>query len=111
MPGAKPNTLDEIEKNIHAMRPVSELIKADYTPEMIIGEITKGKHEFIETMSLHYACDCSRERFSKGLIALGKAELDKLILEKDPVETVCHFCNKKYVFLEDDLKALLESAK
>jgi len=110
MPGAKPNTLDEIEKNIRSMRPISELIKANYTPEMIIEEITKGKHEFIETMSLHYACDCSRERFSKGLIALGKSELDKLIQEKDPVETVCHFCNKKYVFTENDLKSLLESA-
>lgn len=111
MPGAKPETLDEIEKNIQAMRPVSELIKEDYTPEMIINEITKGKHQFIETMSLHYACDCSRERFSKGLIALGKAEIEKLISEKEPVETVCHFCNKKYDFSEDDLKELLQSAK
>jgi len=111
MPGAKSDTLDEIEHNIHGMRPVSELIKDDYTPEMIINEITKGKHEFIETMSLHYACDCSRERFAKGIIALGKNEINQLIDEKEPIETVCHFCNKKYVFSEDDLKDLLASAK
>jgi molecular chaperone Hsp33 len=111
MPGAKSDALDEIERNIQAMKPVSELIKTDYTPEMIINEITKGKPEFIETMSLKYACDCSKDRFARGIISLGKTEIKQLIEEKKPIETVCHFCNKKYVYNEDELTSFLESAK
>ncbi len=111
MPGAKSETLDKIEANIHAMRPISELIAKKYTPEMIINEITKGDHQLVETMRLKYACDCHRERFASGLVALGKQELTNLINEKIPVETVCHFCNKKYVFTQDDLQNLLKNSK
>jgi molecular chaperone Hsp33 len=107
MPGAKSETLDMIEFNINAMRPVSELIKSGYTPEMIVNEITKGDHEIVERLEPHYHCDCMKERFAAGLVALGKTELDEMIAENHPIETACHFCNKKYQFSVDDLKELL----
>jgi molecular chaperone Hsp33 len=108
MPGAlgKPLLVDEIEANIKAMKPVSELIQKGYTPEMIIQEITKGNHTIVETMPVMYACDCGREKFARGLKSLGKKELDEMILDGKPIETVCHFCNKKYQFTLDDLKEL-----
>ena len=111
MPGAKPPTLEKIETNIQSMGPISKLISEGASPEMIIHEITKGDHEIVETMGLKYACDCTKDRFAGGLIALGKAELTSLIDENKPIETECHFCNKKYTFSHADLKALLEAAK
>jgi molecular chaperone Hsp33 len=111
MPGAKQDTLKKIETNIRAMKPVSELICEGFTPEMIIEEITKGDHQFIETMSVTYACDCSKDRFANSLIALGKTELTSLIEENKTIETACHFCNKKYNFTQNDLINLLEDAK
>jgi molecular chaperone Hsp33 len=48
MPGAKEETLQKIEANIKAMPPVSALIHDNFTPEMIVNEITKGEHEFVE---------------------------------------------------------------
>lgn len=111
MPGAKKETIETIEQTIRTMKPVSELIKNDYTPEMIINEITRGNHQLMETMSLHYQCDCSYDRFANSLIALGKNELKTLIDENEPVETQCHFCNKKYVYSLEELKKFYESAK
>lgn len=111
MPGAKPPTLEKIETNIRSMGPISKLISEGASPEMIIHEITKGDHEIVETMGLKYACDCTKDRFAGGLIALGKVELTSLIDENKPIETECHFCNKKYTFSHADLKALLEAAK
>jgi molecular chaperone Hsp33 len=111
MPGAKPPTLEKIETNIRSMGPISKLISEGSSPEMIIHEITKGDHEIVETMGLKYACDCTKDRFARGLIALGKAELTALIDENKPIETECHFCNKKYTFSHADLKALLKAAK
>jgi len=107
MPGAKSETLDEIEANIKAMKPVSELIRSGHTPEMIVNEITRGKHELVERLDLNYRCDCTRERFSAGLASLGRTELEAMIAEDRPIETVCHFCNKKYMFAVDELKSLL----
>ncbi len=110
MPGAKPETIDKIEANIKAMRPVSDLIDAGFTPEMIVREITKGDHEIVERLELHYHCDCDRERFAAGIASLGAKELEEMIDEGKPIETVCHFCSKKYEFSVDDLKSFLPVA-
>ena len=107
MPGAKPEILDRIDAVIRSMRPVSELIQSGYTPEMIIAEITQGDHEIVERLDLSYRCECSRERFAAGLASLGHAELDEMIKEGKPIETVCHFCNRTYEFTVADLQALL----
>ncbi len=98
MPGAKPETLDKIETNIKAMRPVSALIKEAYTPEKIVAEITKGDHEFLERLELSYACDCKREKFARGILSLNEAEVDEIVAANEIVETVCRFCGKKYHF-------------
>lgn len=112
LPGAskKEGLVDMIESAIRAMKPVSELIRIGYTPEMIIKEITNGDHEMVESMDLSYACDCSRDKFSRGLASLGKKELQEMVEEGTPVETVCHFCKTKYEFTMEDLKNLMESA-
>lgn len=112
LPGAskKDGLVDAIESAIRAMKPVSELIRMGYTPEMMIQEITNGDHEIAESMDLSYACDCTRDKFSRGLASLGKKELQEMVDEGNPVETVCHFCKTKYEFTIEDLKNLMESA-
>lgn len=112
LPGATTRTdiIDRIEKNIKALRPVSELIRQGFTPEMIIQEITKGDHEIVETMDVRYACDCVKDRFARGLMSLGKLELEEMIAEGKTIETVCHFCNKAYHFTVEDLRELWTAA-
>jgi len=113
LPGAtkKATLIDKIEANIKAMKPISELIRNGYTPEMIISEITEGDHEIVETMDLHYACDCTRDKFARGLMSLGETELAEMIGEGKTIETECHFCKKKHLFTVDDLKELRIDAK
>lgn len=111
MPGSKPETIEKIESNIKAMKPVSELIHSGLTPEEIVQIITKGDHEFIEKIDLKYVCDCSSDRFSKGLISIGQTELQEMIVEGNTIETVCHFCGKKYYFTVEELKELKDSSK
>ncbi len=106
MPGCIDETLAEIEEVITTIKPVSELIQNGFTPEDIINEITKGKHEIVEKMELHYTCDCSKERFAKGLISLGENELQEMIDDNKTIETTCHFCGKDYHFDIDELKEL-----
>lgn len=113
LPGAssKQELIDKIEENIKAMKPVSTLIHEGFTPEMIIQEITKGDHELVEYMDLKYACDCSKERFARGLLSLGTQELGEMIEEGKPIETVCHFCQKKYDFSIEELQELSLAAE
>ncbi len=106
MPGIKDETITEIEENIKNMKSVSKLIEENYTPEQIVNEITKGKHKFVEEMNLYYECDCSKERFDKGLGSLDRSELDNLIKENKPIQITCEFCKKKYDFSIDELKSI-----
>ncbi|XFA98426.1 Hsp33 family molecular chaperone HslO [Candidatus Izemoplasma sp. B36] len=111
MPGCKEKTIKEIEKNIGEMKPISELINLDYKPEDIIELITKGKHEFVDEMPLSYRCDCSKERFEKGIISLGKKEIQNFIDENHPINITCQFCKKEYSFTNKELKELIKKVK
>ncbi|MBI9009968.1 MAG: Hsp33 family molecular chaperone HslO [Tenericutes bacterium] len=111
MPGCKEETLQKIEKNIGNMKPISELINTNHKPEDIINLITKGNHEFVEEMPLSYRCDCSKERFEKGLSSLGKKEIKKFVEEKKPVEITCQFCKKQYSFSTKELDNIQKKLK
>ena len=111
MPGCKDKTITEIEKIIKNLMPVSEMVKKGYTPEDMMSEITNNDYQLLEKLDLNYYCTCTREKFEKGLISLGKVQLEELETEDKKIETVCHFCNKKYTFDEENLQKLLKEAK
>jgi len=67
--------------------------------------------EIIGTARPRYLCDCSRQRFERGLISLGEEELTSLINEDHGAELSCHFCNRTFRFTEKHLVHLLEQAR
>ena len=111
MPGCKEETIQEIEKSLKNLMPVSEMVKKGYTPEDIMNEITNNDYQFLQKMDLKYYCTCSREKFEKGLISLGKKQLEEINNDEGKIETVCHFCNSKYKFNKTDLQSLIKEAK
>jgi molecular chaperone Hsp33 len=54
-----------------------------------------------------FACSCSRERSESALLALGKDEVEELLVEKGNIEIDCQFCNKHYNFSPEDVRILL----
>ncbi|MGS0973754.1 MAG: Hsp33 family molecular chaperone HslO [Candidatus Izemoplasmataceae bacterium] len=111
MPGCKEETIQLIEERISQIKPVSQMIEEGLTPENIIAEITKGDHQFLEELPLKYTCNCSREKFEKGLISLGEEQLTEILQEDGQIETNCHFCNAKYHFNKEEIKSLIEETK
>ena len=95
MPGCKDETITEIEKIIKNLVPVSEMVKKGYTPEDMMSEISNNDYQFLEKLDLNYNCTCSREKFEKGLISLGKTQLEELRTKDKKIETTCHFQIKR----------------
>lgn len=54
-----------------------------------------------------FACSCSRERSESALLALGKTEVEELLVEKGSIDIDCQFCNKHYHFSPEDVRVLL----
>ena len=99
--------IEKLENKLRNLKPTTKMIKEGYSAIDIINEITDGDYELLETKELKYECNCSKDKFRKGLKSLGKEQIETILNEDKKAEIVCNFCNKKYVFSEDDLKEIL----
>ena len=110
MPGASDEIISRLEKLVKEIKPVSELIKDGFTPADIVQEICSGERfTVLEKIPIKHTCYCSKDRYTQGLITLGKDELKKILTEDKGLEIVCHFCGTKYLYAEQDLRDLIDS--
>ncbi len=108
LPFADPHTIETIEANIGKIDSVSRMVDSGMQPRDIIGTVLNGlEFDVLDTAEVAYVCPCSRERYARALLSLGKKELQRLADEDEPVETLCSFCGKKYVFSLDEIKAMV----
>ena len=107
MPDATDETITVIEEKISKITSVTSMLEEGLTPEgileLILGDLGL---EILDILPVRFHCNCSKERVSKALIAIGKRELESIINEGKPIEVKCHFCNKAYSFDIDELKKL-----
>lgn len=54
---------------------------------------------------------CNKERVEIALKSLGKEQLSVIIEEDKKAEIVCPYCNKKYMFSEDELRQIYTTMK
>ncbi len=111
MPGCSDDDIKKLEDKLSKIRPISEMIDQNMTPEEIIKEITDGDYQLLETKPLSYECNCSKEKFARGIISLGKNEIEDILKTNESIEVNCNFCQKKYTFDKKDLEDMLYKAK
>ena len=110
MPDATEVEIEKIEKALEKAPSISQMIDENKSLEEIARIVTGDEDVLIlaQELDMKYECDCNKEKFEKGLISIGKEELQKIIDEDGQADTVCHFCNKEYHFSKDDLEKLIE---
>ncbi|MBO7632252.1 MAG: Hsp33 family molecular chaperone HslO [Lachnospiraceae bacterium] len=107
MPDCPEEVISAIEQNIQGIPSVTEMLADGMTPQDILDRTLSGLNpEITDTLAPKYVCGCSKERYAKGLMSLGKKDLDSLIRGEEDIEVVCRFCGKKYTFSADDLRAM-----
>ncbi|HJD09245.1 MAG TPA: Hsp33 family molecular chaperone HslO [Candidatus Ligilactobacillus faecavium] len=112
MPGAKEETISQIEKRLAEIPMVSEMMRDGKKPEDILNEILGAENvKILDKMPVSYHCDCSRERFLGVLTSLPTDQLQEMADEDHGAEAVCHFCGKKYQFTEDELRKIIKVKK
>ncbi len=112
LPGAGEETIRFIEKRIEAIPPISKLIESGKTPEEILHVLLGEENiKIIDNMPVQFECSCSKERFSNGIMGLGKEEINNMIEEDGEAETACHFCNAHYHFSKEELQELYAESK
>lgn len=109
-----PNTPEEvaieIENKIKSMPTMSEMLSSGFSPVDIINNLAKDAQILSET-PIEFKCNCSREKFARGILSLGSTEIKAIIDEDKECHTTCHFCGSEYHFTESDLTELYNEAK
>ena len=112
MPDATEEEIAKIENQIKNIEPISQMLDEKMTLEDIAKKVTGDENlKVLAQINPKYECNCSRERTTKNLVALGEKELTKMIEEEEKIEIVCNFCNTKYEFTKEELKQILNEAK
>lgn len=108
MPGAREETIDQLEAAINTMKPVSTLIDEGLTPEeMLYAILGEENVTILETLPVAFECQCSHDKFLNAIKGLGEAEVKDMIEKDHGAEAECHFCRSRYHFSEAELEALL----
>ena len=111
--------IDALERKIQAIRPMTELMEGGMDVEriakLLYEDMNSEDHnklvedyKILETKDVKYSCNCNHDKFYKGLITLGKAQLNDIFKEKEDIEAQCHFCGKKYQFTKKDFEDILK---
>ncbi len=109
LPGADEGIVDKLEANMLLINSVTELMDAGHGADKFAELVFNGiEYEEFDTIDVEFKCTCSKEKYEKGLISLGRDEISSMLDEGKEVETVCRFCKSKYVFTPDELKEILE---
>ncbi len=109
LPFCPESVIDQVEKNIAALPPMTTMLSDGMTPEEIVRKALEGFDvEILDEYEPTYRCNCSRERVERALITLKPEELLTLPDENGVVETTCQFCDAVYRFTRDELEHLIE---
>lgn len=112
MPGADDAVIEQIEKRLSTIPPISKLVEAGMPPEEILQALLGDDNvKFLDKMPIKFACRCSKERVENAIISLGKKEIQEMIDEDGGAETRCHFCNEEYHLTAEELEELLVQSK
>lgn len=105
MPDATNEDISNIEQAIFKSGAISKMLDKGLSLEEIAKQITADENikQIGEQIIPKYRCDCSKEKFERGLISLGKQELENIIKTQENIETTCQFCNKKYEFTKNEI--------
>lgn len=111
MPDCPEEIIAELEKKATAAPAVTEMLRAGDMPEDVLKRILGDMDLHIhESKPVRFRCDCSREKVTKSLVAMGSRELAGLLKDQKPVTLNCGFCNTDYTFTIPELEQILTEA-
>ncbi|NLN97230.1 MAG: Hsp33 family molecular chaperone HslO [Eubacteriaceae bacterium] len=110
MPFADERLVTQLEQLLAKSDSVIDIIESGNDAKGLILHLLKDfDPQFLGEKPLAYVCDCSHQKVSQALLAIGEKDLKEL-KEEEEVEVKCDFCNKTYTFSSDEIATLLDYA-
>ena len=109
LPDATDEDITKIEQAIANSKPISTMLDENLSLEDIAKIVTGDENIEVlkQDLRVQYKCNCSKEKFERGIKSLGKEQIQTIIDEDGKIDTECNFCHKKYHFSKEELDFLI----
>ena len=109
MPDADPKLLAQIEAAVADAPQVTDMLRRGADAEMMLQTVLGDLLTFdvLASHPVEYRCKCSRERVVNIVTALGRDEVEDMLVKDKGAELTCHFCNEVYYLDEGALLEIL----
>lgn len=112
LPGADAALLEQVEAHVQSLPPVSAMVDGGADAgSILLQALAPWQPAVLAERPLAFHCQCSHERFARGLITLGADEVQQMLTENGQAELVCNFCNERYLFTTEQLQDVLAAIK
>jgi molecular chaperone Hsp33 len=111
MPDATEDDILYLESKTSIISKFSELLNEHKNLEDVLKLVFENDYVILDKMDLKYFCDCTKDKFAKGIASLGINEVDDIITTDGEAEVICHYCNERYHFSKEDLERIKEGIK
>ena len=109
LPGAFDDTIEQLEKNLATLEPVTTMLAKGMSILDICKKALEGfEVEVLDEYPVNYVCSCSKEKLERLFCTMSDEDIRSMADEKGMAVANCHFCNKKYVFTKSDLEKIIE---
>lgn len=108
LPGADDHTIDVVEQGVQAFGSVTPHLQSGMTPEEMLKTVLNGFDvELLDETQVAYRCTCSRDRYQRALLSLGRGELADLAEDPDGIKLKCQFCGQDYHLSQREVREIL----
>lgn len=105
LPNATEDAITYIESKYDILKKMSTLLQTHALEDIL--DMLFDDAEIVGKLDIKFLCPCNKDRFSEGLLTLSKKDLEEMIEDGKPIETICHYCGERYEFSVDELKEIL----
>lgn len=75
----------------------------------LLAELLHGiPHQILEQAPLRFDCNCSQVRVMSSLATIGRAEIEEMVDDAQPLQITCEYCSAEYTVEPERLRGLLE---
>ncbi|MGZ5007239.1 MAG: Hsp33 family molecular chaperone HslO [Methylobacter sp.] len=82
-----------------------ELFELD-CEQLLYRLFNQEKVRLFDAEPVEFSCTCSRSKIEQVLFAMGRAELEDILTERDNIEVNCEFCSEHYHFNKTDIETI-----
>lgn len=108
LPTAMEDTIEKVERCIKDVPPVTTMLTDGLSVEEICRKVLpEFQLDVLDSQEVEYKCTCTKDRVEKALISTGVEAL-KEMAEDEETEISCNFCDKKFIFTSDEIKAIIK---